>query len=39
MEVFQNYAYYYNLFYGDKDYALESKTIVKILDQIGRAHV
>ena len=38
MEVFQDYAYYYNLFYGDKDYALESKTIVKILDQYGKQY-
>lgn len=24
METFQNYAYYYNAFYQDKDYAAES---------------
>lgn len=27
MEVFQDYAYYYNSFYKDKDYSAEAKTI------------
>lgn len=27
MEVFHDYAYYYNLFYGDKNYAAEAKDL------------
>lgn len=31
MEVFQDYAYYYNSFYKDKDYKMEAGTIDKLL--------
>ncbi len=31
MEVFQDYAYYYNAFYHDKDYAGEAKTVNDLL--------
>lgn len=31
MEVFQDYAYYYNAFYQDKDYKAEAGTVDKIL--------
>ncbi len=31
MEVFQDYAYYYNLFYADKDYRTEAETVSGIL--------
>jgi len=31
MEVFQDYAYYYNLFYKDKDYKAEAETVDHIL--------
>lgn len=31
MEVFQDYAYYYNIFYQDKDYRSEAEEIDKIL--------
>lgn len=31
MEVFQNYAYYYNAFYQDKDYEAEAKTVDRLL--------
>lgn len=31
MEVFQDYAYYYNLFYGDKDYKGEAAVVDKLL--------
>lgn len=33
MEVFHDYAYYYNMFYGDKDYAREAKIINEIISQ------
>lgn len=36
METFHDYAYYYNLFYGDKDYATEARTIEGILEQYGK---
>lgn len=36
MKVFHDYAYYYNLFYGDKNYALEAETIVNILEKYGK---
>lgn len=32
MEVFQDYAYYYNLFYGDKEYSKEVKQIKQLID-------
>lgn len=31
MEVFQDYAYYYNAFYKDKDYQAEAETVDKLL--------
>ncbi len=39
MEVFHDYAYYYNLFYGDKDYAAEAGTIEGILKKYGKNNV
>lgn len=35
MEVFQNYAYYYNAFYQDKDYAAESRQVNTLLKRYG----
>lgn len=35
MEVFQDYAYYYNAFYQDKDYAAESSQIDTLLKRYG----
>lgn len=37
MEVFQDYAYYYNLFYGDKDYKSEAEIVDKILKKYGNS--
>lgn len=34
VEVFQDYAYYYNLFYKDKDYVKETNQISKLLHDI-----
>lgn len=31
MQTFQDYAYYYNLFYKDKDYRAEAETVDKLL--------
>lgn len=31
MEVFKDYAYYYNLFYGDKDYVHEADLVKKLI--------
>lgn len=39
MEVFKDYAYYYNMFYGDKDYAGEAQVISKLINNLGRAGV
>lgn len=36
MEVFQDYAYYYNSFYKDKDYVEEAKQVNEILKKYGR---
>lgn len=36
MEVFQDYAYYYNAFYRDKDYAAESRQVDTLLKRYGR---
>ena len=33
METFQDYAYYYNAFYRDKDYKNEAETVIKLLPQ------
>jgi len=35
MEVFQDYAYYYNTFYEDKDYKAEAQKIHSLLDRYG----
>lgn len=35
MEVFQEYAYYYNAFYKDKDYKAEAKQIDLLLNKYG----
>lgn len=37
METFKDYAYYYNLFYQDKDYQGESKTVIRLLEAAGIA--
>lgn len=36
MEVFQDYAYYYNSFYKDKDYEFESKQVDSLLNLYGK---
>ena len=36
METFQDYAYYYNAFYKDKDYAKEARQIDEILKKYGK---
>lgn len=36
METFQDYAYYYNAFYGDKDYKQEAKQIDEIIKKYGK---
>ena len=36
MEVFQDYAYYYNAFYQDKDYKAEAKQIDLLLQKYGQ---
>ncbi len=35
MEVFQDYAYYYNAFYKDKDYAAEGRQIDVLVKRYG----
>lgn len=35
METFQDYAYYYNAFYRDKDYAKEAKQIDELIKEYG----
>lgn len=35
METFQDYAYYYNAFYKDKDYAMEAGQIDELLKRYG----
>lgn len=37
MESFQDYAYYYNLFYGDKDYAEEALVINDFIEKYTRS--
>ncbi len=36
MEVFKDYAYYYNIFYKDKDYKAESLQVDSLLRKYGR---
>lgn len=36
MEAFQDYAYYYNAFYQDKDYEAESRQVDTLLKRYGR---
>lgn len=33
MKAFDKYAYYYNMFYGDKDYAAEARTVSKLIEK------
>lgn len=35
METFQDYAYYYNAFYSDKDYAMEAGQVDELLKKYG----
>lgn len=35
MEVFQDYAYYYNAFYEDKDYKKEAAQVDSMLKRFG----
>ncbi len=35
METFQDYAYYYNAFYKDKDYAKEAREVDRIISKYG----
>ena len=35
MQTFQDYAYYYNAFYKDKDYKSEAETVDKLLKRYG----
>lgn len=35
MEIFQDYAYYYNSFYKDKDYNEEARQIDSLLKKYG----
>ena len=35
MEVFKDYAYYYNAFYHDKDYAAEGRQVDTLLKLYG----
>ncbi len=35
MEVFRDYAYYYNAFYQNKDYEAESRQVDKLLKRYG----
>lgn len=39
MEVFQDYAYYYNLFYSDKDYENEAKQIKQLIERYAKKGV
>lgn len=36
MESFHDYAYYYNMFYRDKDYAGEAKIVNEIIEKYGK---
>ena len=36
MEVFQDYAYYYNAFYQDKDYKVEAQQVDILLQKYGK---
>ena len=35
MEVFKDYAYYYNAFYQDKDYRKEARQVNMLLERYG----
>ena len=35
METFQDYAYYYNAFYRDKDYTMEAKQVDELIQKYG----
>lgn len=36
MEVFGDYAYYYNMFYGDKDYAKEARDVDELIRKYSK---
>ena len=36
MKNFQDYAYYYNAFYQDKDYAAEARQLDTLLKKYGK---
>lgn len=36
MEVFKDYAYYYNAFYQDKDYRAEALQVDSLLKNMGK---
>lgn len=38
MEAFHDYAYYYNLFYGDKDYPQEAAIINDLIEKYADSH-
>ncbi len=38
MELFRDYAYYYNMFYRDKDYAGEAVVVKEIIEKYGKQH-
>lgn len=35
MEAFKDYAYYYDMFYGDKNYCQEAQTIQRLLERFS----
>lgn len=37
MDVFQDYAYYYNAFYKDKDYKAEAKQVKELIEKVAEA--
>ena len=39
MEVFKDYAYYYNAFYRDKDYASEAAQVDVLLKKYGERYL
>lgn len=39
VEIFQDYAYYYNLFYGDKNYGKEAETVKYLIEKYASCPV
>ncbi|MDE6844904.1 MAG: class I SAM-dependent methyltransferase [Lachnospiraceae bacterium] len=39
MEAFHDYAYYYNMFYRDKDYAGEAQVVNEIIEKYGKQNI